>query len=246
MLARAISTLRALAPQSQSGNSDTYVMDDEHVRDPYIISTGTSYIVVLNHSVTISDSGDGDELAHAKALRNKIGGDFVWFEHAGKGYVIRDRATIDRAAELYKPMNELSAQQDELGKQQDELGKQQDELGEQMEEVKMKIPDMSADLERIKQQMRELSDKGGTQSELGELQAALGELQGRIGEIQSQAGRQQSRIGRQQGDLGRKQGELGRRQGELGRRQGEISRKATQQIESMLDEARTKGLAQPE
>lgn len=245
-LARAISTLRALAPQSPSGNSDTYVMDDEHVRDPYIISSGTSYIVVLNHSVTISDSGDGDELAHAKALRSKIGGDFIWFEHAGKAYVIRDRATIDRAAELYKPMNELSAQQDELGKQQDELGKQQDELGEQMEEVKMKIPDMSAELERIKQQMRELSDKGGTQSELGELQAALGELQGRIGEIQSQAGRQQSRIGRQQGDLGRKQGELGRRQGELGRRQGEISKKATQQIESMLEEARTKGLAQPE
>lgn len=245
-LARAISALRALAPQSPSGNSDTYVMDDEHVRDPYIISTGTSYIVVLNHSVTISDSGDGDELAHAKALRSKIGGDFIWFAHAGKAYVIRDRATIDRAAELYKPMNELSAQQDELGKQQDELGKQQDDLGEQMEEVKLKIPDMSADLERVKQQMRELSEKGGTQSELGELQAALGELQARIGEIQSEAGRQQSGIGRRQGELGRKQGELGRRQGELGRKQGEISKKATQQVEGMLDEARTKGLAQPE
>lgn len=249
MLARAISPVPSLAPvlaQSQSSSSDTYVMDDEHVREPYIIAAGGSYIVVMNHSVTIGDSGDTGELAHAKALHTKIGGDFIWFEHSGKGFVIRDRATIDRAAELYKPMHELSAQQDELGKQQDELGKQQEALGEQMEEVKMKIPDMSADLEHIKQQMRELSDKGGTQSELGELQAALGELQGRIGEIQAQAGRQESRVGRQQGELGRRQGELGRRQGEIGRKQGEISRRATREMQGILDDARTKGIAQPE
>jgi beta-lactamase regulating signal transducer with metallopeptidase domain len=234
------------ASQSQSSNSNTTIMDDQHVRDPFIIASGSSYIAVLNHSVTVSDSGDTEELAQAKALHAKNGGDFIWFKHDGKGYVIRDRATIDRALELYKPMHDLEAQQDELGKQQDELGKQQDALGDQMEEVKVKIPDMSADLEHIKERMREIAEKGGTQEEIGELQSELGELQGRIGEIQSQAGREQSKIGRQQGDLGRKQGELGRRQGEIGRRQGEISRKATQQVESILDDARAKGLAQPE
>jgi beta-lactamase regulating signal transducer with metallopeptidase domain len=234
------------AMQSQSSNSNTLITDDEHVRDPFIIASGSSYIAVLNHSVTISDSGDSEELAQAKALHAKVGGDFIWFKHDGKEYLIRDRATIDRALELYKPMHELEAQQDELGKQQDELGKQQDALGDQMEEVKVKIPDMTADLEHIKERMREIAEKGGTQEQIGELQSELGELQGRIGEIQSQAGHEQSKIGRQQGELGRRQGELGRRQGEIGRRQGEISRKATQQMESMLDDARAKGLAQPE
>ena len=239
----------ALAPrasQSQSGNTSTWVMGDEHVRDPFIIAAGNSYIAVLNHSVMISDSGDTEELAQAKALHAKIGGDFIWFKHEGKDYVIRDRATIDRALELYKPMHDLDAQQDELGKQQDELGKQQDALGDQMEEVKLKIPDMTAELEHIKERMREIAEKGGTPSEIGEVQSELGELQGRIGEIQSEAGNAQSKIGRQQGELGRKQGEIGRRQGEIGRKQGELSRKAVQQTQGILDDARAKGLAQPE
>jgi hypothetical protein len=235
------------ASPSQSDKTTTWVLDDEHVRDPFIIASGNSYIVVLNHSVTIGDSGDTEELATAKGLHSKIGGgDLIWFKHEGKEYVIRDRATIDRALELYEPIHELGAQQDELGKQQDELGKQQDALGDQMEEVKVKIPDMTADLDRIKERMREIAEKGGTQSEIGDLQSELGELQSRIGEIQSQAGHEQSKIGRQQGELGRRQGELGRRQGELGRKQGELSRKATQQVESILDDARAKGLAQPE
>jgi beta-lactamase regulating signal transducer with metallopeptidase domain len=238
--------LAPVSVQVQSADSNVWVMDDEHVREPYVIAVGGSYIGVFNHAETISDSNESQELAHAKALRAKIGGDFIWFEHEGKGYVIRDRATIDRAAELYKPIRELGAEQDALGKKQDELGKQQEELGGQMEEVKVKIPDMSEDLERIKVRMREISANGGTQSEIGDLQAELGELQGRIGEIQSQAGREQSRIGRQQGELGRKQGELGRQQGAIGRKQGEYSKKALQQMESLLAEARAKGLAQPE
>ena len=242
----ALASLAHRGVQSPSSTTNTWVMDDEHVRDPFIIVAGNSYIVVVNHSVTIGDDRDSEEVAHAKALHAKDGGDFIWFKHEGKQYVIRDRATIDRALEFYKPMHDLDAQEEELGKQQDELGKQQDALGDQMEEVKVKIPDMSADLDRIKERMREIAEKGGTQSDIGDLQAELGELQGRIGEVQSQAGREQSKIGRQQGELGRKQGELGRREGEIGRRQGELSKKAIEQTEGILDEARAKGLAQPE
>lgn len=235
-----------MSMQVKSGDSNIWVMDDEHVRDPYVIAMGGSYIGVFHRSVTIDISGESKELAHVKELHGKIGGDFIWFEHEGNGYVIRDRATLDRAMELYKPIQELGAEQDELGKKQDELGKQQDELGDHMEEVKVKIPDMTEDIEQIKERVRELNAKGGTQSEIGELQSELGDLQSRIGEIQSQAGRQQSKIGRQQGELGRKQGELGRQQGAIGRKQGELSKKVVQQMESILDEARAKGLTQPE
>lgn len=230
--------------QSQSGNATFWITDDKHVREPYIISAGGTYIGVMNHSVWVDDSGDTDDLHWAKRLRGKIGGDFIWFEHDGKGYVIRDRATIDRAMALYQPIRELSKQQEELGRQQEELGEKEEALGSQMEDVTVKIPDMTAEVDHIKERMRELAEKGGTQSELGDLQSELGELQSRIGEIQSVAGREESKIGRQQGELGRKQGELGRRQGELGRQEGQLSRKVQEQMESILDEARTKGLAQ--
>jgi beta-lactamase regulating signal transducer with metallopeptidase domain len=249
----AVGPLPPVAPQapnaasgSQNSESTVWVMSSDRAHEPFVIAAGGSYTGVFNRSITIGDSGESAELGHAKALRAKIGGDFIWFEHDGNGYVIRDRATIDRALELYKPMHELSAQQDELGKLQDELGKQQHELSDQMEEVKVRIPDLTEELDKIKERMHELSANGGTQSEIGELQSELGELQSRIGEIQSQAGREQSKIGRQQGELGRKQGELGRKQGEIGQQQGELGKKALQQMTSILDEARAKGLAQPE
>ena len=237
----------ALGSQVQSGDSTVWVMDDEHVREPFVISAGGKYIGVFNHSVTIGDSGESAELSQAKALRAKVGGDFIWFVHEGKSYIIRDRATIDRALEIYKPIQELGAQQDELGKQQDELGKQQDELGEQMETVKVKIPDLSAEMRAIKAKMRELSANGGTQDEVGELQSQLGEIQSRLGEIESAVGREQSKIGRQQGELGRKQGELGRKQGAIGRQQGELSKKAVTQMETLLERSQHKrlGAAKP-
>lgn len=246
--AQNLARLAALAQiQSTHSNGATFwVTDENHVRDPYIISAGGTFIGVLNHSVWVDDEGDSDDLYWAKRLRSKIGGDFIWFEHGDKGYVIRDRATIDRAMALYQPIRELSKQQEDLGKQQEALGEKQEALGNQMEDVTVKVPDMSAELDHIKERMRELVAKGGTQSDLGDLQSELGELQSRIGEIESQAGREQSRIGRQQGELGRQQGELGRRQGELGRQEGELSRKVQQQIETMLDEARAKNLAKPE
>jgi hypothetical protein len=40
-------------------------------------------------------------------LRKKIKGDFIWFRHNGKGYIIRDLPTID-AAKGFFPANPLS------------------------------------------------------------------------------------------------------------------------------------------
>ena len=47
------------------------------------------------------------------------------------------------------------------------------------------------------------------------------------------------------GALGEKQGKLGEQQGELGRQQGELAEQANRQMKQLLDEAITKGTAQP-
>jgi len=41
-------------------------------------------------------------------------------------------------------------------------------------------------------------------------------------------------------------GELGRQQGELGRKQAELAREASRQMQQLLDDAVSKGLAKPE
>jgi bla regulator protein blaR1 len=207
---------------------------------------GPRFVIVTKGTDSVIMSGSSEDAEHAKALRSKIPGDFVWFEHDEKPYIIRDEATVDRAKKLWEPEQDLGRKQEALGKQQEALGKQQEELGEKMQEVRVKIPDLSAQMAKLAAEIKQLSANGGTVEQIGDLQSRIGELQSQIGEIQSQAGRQQGEIGRQQGELGRKQGELGRQQGELGRQQGDLARQASREMRQLLDDAMAKGLAQPE
>jgi beta-lactamase regulating signal transducer with metallopeptidase domain/predicted nucleic acid-binding Zn-ribbon protein len=204
------------------------------------------FVIVSKNSDSLIMSGSDEDAEHAKALRSKIPGDFIWFQRDEKSYVIRHQATVDRAKALWKPQEELGRKQEELGKQQEALGKQQEALEEKMEQVRVKIPDMTAQMQKLEAEMKQLSANGGTVEQVGDFESEIGELQSRIGEIQADAGHQQGEIGHQQGELGRKQGELGRQQGELGRQQGELARQANRQMKQLLDDALAKGLAQPE
>ena len=69
-------------------------------------------------------------------------GDFLWFSHNGKSYVVDDPQTIARIQAMYKPMEDLGRQQEELGKQQEALGRQQEELGRKQEQASIPTPDI--------------------------------------------------------------------------------------------------------
>jgi beta-lactamase regulating signal transducer with metallopeptidase domain len=191
-------------------------------------------------------SGDREDAAHAKSLRSKISGEFIWFERDDKNYVISDPATVDRAKKLWEPQEALSKEQEDLGKQMEALGEQQEEAARKMEDTKLKVPDLTAQMQKLEAEMKQLSANGGTMDQIGDLQRELGELQERFGEIQAGAGREQGVFGREQGELGRKQGELGRRQGDLGRQQAQLARDASRQMKQLLDDAVASGLAKPE
>jgi beta-lactamase regulating signal transducer with metallopeptidase domain len=206
---------------------------------------GQRYVIVSGNSDSVTMSGDNEDARHARALRKKIPGDFIWFERDEKSYVIRDQATVDRVRKLFAPQEALGKQQEELGKQQEALGEQQEELGKKMEAVRVKVPDMTADIEKLKAEIKALQD-GGTQEQLGNLQSEIGELQSKIGELQSHAGDQQGKLGDEMGKLGDQQGKLGEQQGRLGRKQGELAREAAIEMRHIFDEAIAKGSAQPE
>jgi beta-lactamase regulating signal transducer with metallopeptidase domain len=207
---------------------------------------GPRFVIVTKDSDAMTMSGDRDDAEHARSLRSKIPGEFIWFERDHKSYVISDQATVDRAKAFWAPQEKLSKEQEELGKQQEALGQQQEEAARKMEEVKLKIPDLTAEMQKLESEMKQLSANGGTMEQLGDLQGELGELQSRIGEVQSGAGRERGAWGREQGEWGRKMGELGRRQGELGRQQAALAREASHQMQQLLDDAVSKGLAKPE
>jgi beta-lactamase regulating signal transducer with metallopeptidase domain len=223
--------------RSQSSNRDFsyhYGYDDEQ-----------RFVIVSGKTDSLTMSGSVEDARHVEKLRKLIPGDFIWFQSDEKSYVIRDQATIDRAKKLWDPQQELGKQQEALGKQQEALGKQQEAIGAKMQQLKVNVPDMTADLEKLKTELKQLSS-GATVEQVGHIQSEIGELQSKIGEIQSHAGVQQSKLGEEMSALGEQQGRLGEQQGELGRQQGERAREATRQMKQLLDEAVTKGIAQPE
>ena len=203
------------------------------------------FVIVSGKSDSFTMSGSSEDARHVEKLKKQISGDFIWFQRDEKSYVIRDQATVDRALKLWQPQQELGKKQEALGKQQEALGKQQQELGAKMEQVRVNVPDMTAELEKLKAELKQLNS-GATSEQVGHIQSEIGDLQSKIGDLQSQAGEQQGKLGEEMGALGEKQGKLGEQQGELGRQQGELAEKSSKDMKQLLDDAISKGTAQPE
>jgi len=203
------------------------------------------FVVVSGKSDSYTMSGSTSDIRHVEKLKKTIPGDFIWFQNDEKSYIIRDQATIDRVRKLWAPQEELGKKQEALGKLQEALGKEQEELSARMEKIQVKVPDMTAQLDKLRAELKALS-AGATVDQVGKIQEEIGDLQSKIGDIQSHAGDQQSKLGEEMGALGEKQGKLGEQQGELGEEQGKLAEEAAHEMKQILDEALTKGIAQPE
>jgi bla regulator protein blaR1 len=234
---------RRMAQASQSG-STVVVMSGERDGDghQFVISSGNTYISVSGDSESY---GTDHPSEFVEFLQEKNPGDFIWFRHSGKSYLIRDAATIKRAKDFFSPVQELDKKQEDLGQQQEALGEKQEALGKQQEEVHVQIPDMTEDLHKLEAELKALG-KTGTQEDLGRIQGEIGELQSKLGELQSVAGEEQGKLGEKQGALGEEQGKLGELQGELGRQQGQIFKDASHQMKVLIEDAMAHGLAKPE
>ncbi len=222
-----------------SGESSTATFSDDSGDE----NDEENFVIVSGDSSTMS--GSSQDLAHAKALREKIKGDFIWFRRDGKSYVVRDEATVSEAKEFFAPQEELGAKQAQLGKKQSELGAKQAALGKKQAEVSVEVPDVSADLKKVEKELSALSNPV-TQEDLAQLQSKLAEVQAKLAALQGKAGEQQAGLGRQQAELGARQAELGRQQAELGREQARAAREAIRNMKKLLDAALSSGRAEPE
>jgi beta-lactamase regulating signal transducer with metallopeptidase domain len=59
-----------------------------------------SYVIMTDGDTLVMAASERD-IQHARSLRNKIKGDFIWFRHGGRGYIITDPATIKAAKDLF-------------------------------------------------------------------------------------------------------------------------------------------------
>ncbi len=208
---------------------------------------GSRFVIVTRGSEPWMASGSDEDIQHAKSLRDKMPGDFIWFERDEKSYIIRDQATIDRAKQLWANRDDFAKDQEAFREKQEELGKEiREQVQQKMADIRVNIPDLTAEIQKLQSEVKDLNVRGATLQQLGDLQKEVGELQRELGETRWQAGNQMNDLGRQAGDLGRQMGELGRQEGEIARQQGERARQAAEQMKQLLDDAIAKGLAKPE
>ncbi len=212
---------------------------------------GESYALVSgNDKEHVQFSGDWMEGRHEELdkARRMAHGDFLWFTHDGKSYLVDDPAIVGELVAMYKPMDELGRQQEELGRRQEELGRQQEKMGERMSQAAVPTPDIAKEMADLNAAIAELNAAKGktvTQEQLADLQGKLAEVQGKLGSVQGEIGARQGEIGAEQGKLGEQQGNLGAQQGRLGAEQGRIAREADRKVKSIIDQSLKDGKARP-
>jgi beta-lactamase regulating signal transducer with metallopeptidase domain len=185
------------------------------------------------HSRFMFDSGD---------MLPRQSGDYIYFQHDGKPYLIQDPQIIAKAQQLLEPMKDLSEKQKELGREQRDLGAQQRVLGAQQRSIKLvESPEFKREMVELEKTIKELDLPRLTaqidQRALAEVQAHLGEIQARVGELQSQFGREEGKFGEQQGKLGEEQGKLGEQQAMLGEQQRRLVEDVRRELKPIIEQA---------
>jgi hypothetical protein len=173
-------------------------------------------------------------------------GDYIYFQHNGKPYLIQDPQIIAKTQALLEPMKLLHDQQRSLGDKQRALGAQQRMLASQRRAIKLvESPEFKQQMAELQKKIQELDLPRLTaqvdQRALAEVQSHLGEIQARVGELQSEFGAQQGKFGEEQGKLGEEQGKLGEQQALIGEQQRKIVEDVRRQLKPMLEQAIREG-----
>jgi hypothetical protein len=173
-------------------------------------------------------------------------GDYIYFQHNGKPYLIQDPQIIAKTQALLEPMKLLHDQQRSLGDKQRALGAQQRMLASQQRAIKVvESPEFKQQMVELQKKIQELDLPRLTaqvdQRALAQVQSHLGEIQARVGELQSEFGAQQGKFGEEQGKLGEEQGKLGEQQALMGEQQRKIVEDVRRQLKPILEQAIREG-----
>jgi beta-lactamase regulating signal transducer with metallopeptidase domain len=220
--------------KSEPADSDSWV---EHDNAGNFEDDEGILAIHSGHSRFMFDSGE---------MLPRQSGDYIYFQHDGKPYLIQDPQIIAKAHEMLAPMKELSEKQKELGRQQRDLGAQQRVLSAQQRSIKIvESPEFKHEMAELEKTIKELDLPRLTaqidQRALAEVQAHLGEIQARVGELQSQFGREEGKFGEEQGRLGEQQGKLGEQQGLLGEQQRKLVEDVRRQLKPIIEQAIREG-----
>ncbi len=199
------------------------------------------FVLVSGDSVMMA--GSTADLRRAKALRTG-GKDVLFVRRGDKSYVIRDAKTLEQVRAAFEPQTKLGNQQAELGKKQSEtavkqaeFGQKQAALGMKQAQIGMKHAELSVQAARASAQSNE--------AERERLEKQMEKEQEALEKEQEALEKEQEAIGQQQEAVGKEMEKLGEQQEALGQQQEALAREGEKKLKSLIDEAVSKGLAEP-
>jgi chromosome segregation ATPase len=181
-------------------------------------SNNEGYVLLRENNSVMN--GSMEDLREAQRLQRN-GEELLWFRRGNTEYVVRDPATLERFRANYAEVARLGESQSAIGNRQSGIGNKQAAIGNKQAELGMKQAELASRL--ATRQMRE-----------SEADARMAELD-----------RQQAVLDRQQAELDAPMAELDRQQAELDKKMQAADARAEQRARQLIDEAVSKGVAQP-
>ncbi|MFK2899780.1 hypothetical protein ISP15_05475 [Dyella jejuensis] len=148
--------------------------------------------------------------------------------------------TIEQAKQAYVPVNELARAQGELAGRQGELAGQQSGLAARQSALASRQAELESRRASIEAQRIALQVSGSSQEGLAE-QASLHGLNQENAEI----ARETRTLDQSAATLSRQQAQLSVRESELSKQEKLATQRANQQLDKLLDDAVTNGMAEP-
>jgi beta-lactamase regulating signal transducer with metallopeptidase domain/predicted nucleic acid-binding Zn-ribbon protein len=154
----------AAAPAIAATAAAAAITADDGRHEPYAMVRGDREGMML--------SGNVDDVAEVKRMRQHVHGDFLWFRRGGKAYVVQDPATLASARRAWNRADELGARMEALSEQMKPHSAKMESLGKRMEALDLAHRPDAQQMEALGKRMEPLARR---QAELGEMMRALAE-----------------------------------------------------------------------
>jgi hypothetical protein len=197
-----------------------------------------AYVLVRPNDSSVAMSGSTRDLRRARSLAQGAKEPVLYLRRDEQEYLIRDPDTLKAFEAALKPLEQLGAKQGELGAQQGALGAKQGELGARMGELGAKQGELG-------QRHAELALARIQQQRAGKESPEIERQQQELDRAQEELSRQMDALGEQMDVIGRQMDAVGEQMEAEGEKMEAQSREAEKKINTLLDDAVRKGVAEP-
>jgi hypothetical protein len=166
-------------------------------------------------------------------------GDYLYFQHDGKPYLIEDPSIIARAQALLEPAEDLGRQEQEIGKQLSQLGAQQRELIHR-QLAKIDSPEFRRKLEQLQDvanQVKLAEISPIDEKALAQLESHLAQIQSRIEAVQGDLARGEGGFRDEESDLGQREGKLSEQMEQLAEQRRKIIEDVRRQLKPLVEQS---------